>query len=134
MAQVIYTVEVLRENDAWIADVVDLPGAHTFARNLTSLDEAVHEVIALVADLPEDAGRPVVRYVYGGVDETFLEAARLGDEREHLETRQRELHVAAALTVSKLASAGYSVRDIGGALRMSPGRVSQIMTSNAKAG
>lgn len=128
-----YTVEVFREDDAWIADVIDLPGAHTYAGNLTALDAAVHEVIALVADLPDNADRPPVRYVYRNVGDEFIEAAKLGEDREKVETQQRQLTVAAALTVTKLAAHGYSVRDISGALKMSPGRVSQIMKSERAA-
>ena len=133
-----YTVEVTREMDAWIADVVGLPGAHTFARNLTALAKAVQEVIALVADLPVDAEPQSIRYVYRNVGEDFLEATKIGEQRDMVEAKQRELaapedYVTAWLrdttvdAAHKLASLGYSVRDISGALRMSPGRVSQIM-------
>lgn len=126
-----YTVEVTREDDAWIADVVDLPGAHTFARNLTALDAAVREVIDLVIDAPADAEPANLRYVYQNVSDDFRSAAALGDERQEVEARQRALGVAAANHASKLAAAGYSVRDISGALRMSPGRVSQILNPPA---
>jgi predicted RNase H-like HicB family nuclease len=50
-----YPVVVTREGDAWLADVPDLPGAHTWAKNLPGLDRSVREVIALVEDLPEGA-------------------------------------------------------------------------------
>jgi hypothetical protein len=132
MAPVTYTVEVTREGDAWIADVIDLPGAHTFARNLTALDDAVHEVIALVTDAPDDADRPPLHYVYAGVDETFLEAAKLGEAREDIEARQRQLTLASAVAAARLAAAGYSVRDIAGALKLTPGRVSQILNADPR--
>ena len=122
-----YTVEVTREMDAWIADVVGLPGAHTFARNLTALAKAVQEVIALVADLPVDAEPQSIRYVYRNVGEDFLEATKIGEQRDMVEAKQRELAAPTVDAAHKLASLGYSVRDISGALRMSPGRVSQIM-------
>jgi hypothetical protein len=32
-----------------------LPGAHTYARSLPSLDQAVREVVVLAADLPDEA-------------------------------------------------------------------------------
>ena len=133
MAPVTYTVEVTREDDAWIADVIDLPGAHTFARNLTALDDAIHEVIELVIDAPEGAPRPDLHYVYLGVDETFTNAAKLGEERDAAERKQRELAAAASRTAAALAAAGFSVRDIAGVLKMSPGRVSQILSSRTAA-
>ena len=50
-----YKVVVTRENDHWLADVPELSGAHTYARDLSSLHQAVREVIVLAADLPDDA-------------------------------------------------------------------------------
>lgn len=125
-----YTAEVTRENDAWIATVVDLPGAHTFAKNLTALDAAVREVISLVAELGDDI--PIeVDYRYLNLDATALEAARLGERRKALLAQQDRLGLEAVVRAEALIKAGYSVRDISGLLAMSPGRVSQI-TSAAK--
>jgi hypothetical protein len=128
MAEMTYTVEVTREGDAWIADVIDLPGARTFARNLTALHRSVREVIALV-DNVRSVGDGAVTYHYVGVDDDLAQAAELGVEREALETRQRQLADEAAIRIATLTAKGYSVRDISGALKMSPGRVSQIMAA-----
>lgn len=128
MAEVKYEVEVNREGDAWIADVVNLPGAHTFARNLTALDGSVREVIRLVEDAADDA-EILLTYRYLNVDELARGAADAGERRENLEAEQRRLVVESLIHVAKLTEAGYSVRDISGLLRMSPGRVSQIMAS-----
>ena len=54
MEQPTSRVMATREDDAWLADVPELPGAHTFARTLPALDKAVREVIVLAADLPDD--------------------------------------------------------------------------------
>jgi predicted RNase H-like HicB family nuclease len=121
-----YTVEVTREGDTWIADVVDVRGAHTDARNLATLAERVQEVIGLVLDRPEDE-RFEVHFEYHGVDDDFLEAARIGDERAELEEHESRLADLARVNATKLSAKGWSVRDISGALRMSPGRVSQIV-------
>lgn len=126
-----YTVEVFRENDAWIADVTNLEGAHTYAKSATALQAAVNEVIRLVADLDDDA-EVKVHYSYMNVTDEFLEAARLGEEREALESQQRQLQLAANLSAVKLSAAGWSVRDISGALKLSPGRVSQITKEHAQ--
>lgn len=50
-----YRVRVSREGSGWLADVADLQGAHTFARNLAGLERSVREVIVLADDLPEVA-------------------------------------------------------------------------------
>jgi predicted RNase H-like HicB family nuclease len=50
-----YRVVVTREDEQWLADVPELLGAHTHARSLPTLDQAVREVIVLAADLPDEA-------------------------------------------------------------------------------
>ena len=50
-----YQVVVTREDSHWLADVPELQGAHTYARSLPTLDQAVREVIVLAADLPDEA-------------------------------------------------------------------------------
>ncbi|WP_133767143.1 type II toxin-antitoxin system HicB family antitoxin [Amnibacterium kyonggiense] len=58
----------------WIADVVDLPGAHTFAATREELPALVEEVVRLVADLPDDA---VIELHFS--DEAEEREWRLGD-------------------------------------------------------
>ena len=50
-----YRVVVTREDGHWLADVPSLEGAHTYARSLPTLDQAVREVVVLAADLPDEA-------------------------------------------------------------------------------
>ena len=50
-----YRVVVTREDGHWLADVPSLEGAHTFARSLPTLDQAVREVVVLADDLPDEA-------------------------------------------------------------------------------
>lgn len=45
-----YRVVVTREDGRWLADVPDVPGAHTWANSLNALRKAVREVIALMDD------------------------------------------------------------------------------------
>lgn len=122
-----YTIEITREGDTWIADVIDVSGAHTHAKNLTTLAERIQEVIGLVLDRPEDERFDVdLRFV--GVDPEFAAAAELGRERVELERRQRDIGAQTEASAVALSRAGWSVRDIGGALRVTPGRVSQVVS------
>ncbi len=127
-----YTVEVTREGQSWIADVVDLPGAHTYAGNLLALDAAVREVIELVTDAPEGADVGPLSYAYLGVEGAFLDAAQLGDRRARAEADQAALADTVARSAAALAEAGYSQRDIAWVLQMSVGRVSQITRSDLR--
>jgi predicted RNase H-like HicB family nuclease len=48
-----YRVAVTREDGVWVADVLDVPGAHASASGLEELQARVQEVLGLVLDRPE---------------------------------------------------------------------------------
>ena len=124
-----YTVRVSREGSSWIADVVDLPGAHTYAGNLTALWANVHEVIQLVLDEPEGSDPHSLHVELAGGDDMLEQAINIGEERVAAEAGLAATQRAATAMVYALAESGYSMRDIAGALRMTAGRVSQILNS-----
>jgi hypothetical protein len=128
-----FRVVVTRQDGQWLADVPELQGAHTYARSLPSLDQAVREVVVLAADLPDQAmPELVLDYDYHTgdpeLDATALEVRRLRRQADDL---------AAAATArtgqvaAQLVARGLSVRDVGALLGISPQRVSQL---TAKAG
>jgi predicted RNase H-like HicB family nuclease len=123
-----YRVVVTREDSHWLADVPELQGAHTYARSLPTLDQAVREVIVLAADLPDEAmPELILDYDYHTgdpeLDITALEVRRL---------RQQAGELAATATArtgqaaAKLVAGGLSVRDAATLLGVSPQRVSQL--------
>jgi predicted RNase H-like HicB family nuclease len=123
-----YRVVVTREDGHWLADVPELQGAHTYARSLPSLDQAVREVIVLAADLPDEA-MPELKLDYDyhtgdpELDITALEVRRLRREADELAA------MAAARTgqvAAQLVARGLSVRDVASLLGISPQRVSQL--------
>lgn len=126
-----YIVNVIREGRQWLADVEGLPGAHTYAGNLLELDRNVQEVIALVNDEPEGADTVPVEFVFTG-DDLISDAHELGKERTDAALRHHRLMVDTTSMVQQLVAHGYSVRDIAGALDMTPGRVSQIAKGGIK--
>ena len=92
---------VTREDGHWLAEVPDLAGAHTYARSLPSLDQAVREVVVVAADLPDEAmPELVLDYDYHTgdpeLDATALEVRRL---RRHAD----DLAAAAAARTSQAA-------------------------------
>jgi len=133
MSQHAYRVVVTREDRQWLADVPGLQGAHTYARSLPSLDQAVREVVVLAADLPDEAmPELVLDYDYHtgdpDLDATALQVRRLRREADDLAA------TAAARTsqaAAQLVARGLSVRDVAALLGISPQRVSQL---TAKAG
>lgn len=122
-----YNVDVTREGDAWLADVGNLPGAHTWAKNLTRLKANVVEVIRLVEDVPDEAPDPQTLFQFSGVSGTFEAAAQLGVRRRELDDATRTVVAQSTRVARTLAAEGWSVRDISGALQITPGRVSQLL-------
>ncbi len=128
MSEHFYRVVVRRENGHWLADVPVLEGAHTYARSLPALDQAVREVVVLAAGLPDDAMPDLsLDYDYHTgdpeLDTTALEVRRLRLQADELAA------AAAARTgqaAAQLAARGLSVRDIAALLGISPQRVSQL--------
>lgn len=123
-----YRVVVTREDGQWLADVPSLEGAHTYARSLPTLDQAVREVVVLAVDLPDEA-MPVLVLDYeyhtgdASLDVTAQEVRQLRREAD-------ELAAAAASrtgrAVAELVARGLSVRDVAALLGISPQRVSQL--------
>ena len=136
-----YSAHVTREGNDWLAEVRELPGAHAFARTLAALRRQLADAIILSADLPD--GSPVdIDLVLDDpqLDDPQLDDPQLDDPQLAgllaavdlgLE-RHRAAEVTASLTVRteeaarQLVSAGWSVRDVAGALDIPAGRVSQL--------
>jgi len=128
MSEGAYRVMVTREDGYWLADVPGLQGAHTYARGLPALDQAVREVVVLAADLPDEAMPGLaLEYDYrtgdAGMDITALEVRQLRRQADELAA------TAAARTseaATELVARGLSVRDVAALLGISPQRVSQL--------
>jgi predicted RNase H-like HicB family nuclease len=125
-----YQVIVTREGDQWLADVPDVPGAHTFANSLDGLRRAVREVIVLMDDLPDDA-QPDVTFTFDVEDETVQAAVEVARRRDELEAAEAELRKATLDTIRALKSRGHSVRDVAALVGVTPGRVSQVAPERA---
>lgn len=123
-----YGVVVTRERDAWLADVPSIDGAHTWARDLSKLDGYVREAIALALDLPEGAEASLfLDYEFRTGDaDVDAEAAALRAARAEYDRLGRDIGERTKTMASRLAKAGWSVRDIAGLVGVSFQRVSQI--------
>ena len=121
----VYRVNVTREQGAWLADVPDVPGAHTFARSLSALQRNVREVIVLMTDRADDALDDFdldVRYDVGDSSAAVAVARRARAEAEQAERASAE---AIRQAVAELP-ASLSVRDVAALLGVSHQRVAQV--------
>src|SRR4029077_15396020 len=111
MSRHAFRVVVTREDGRWLADVPELQGAHTYARSLPTLDQAVREVIVLAADLPDEAMPELVLDYDYHTGDPELDPTALGVRR----LRQQAAELAATATTrtgqvaAKLVAGGLSV-------------------------
>jgi predicted RNase H-like HicB family nuclease len=125
-----YHVVITHENGAWLADVPELAGAHTFARNIPGLHTAIREVIALVEDLPAGAENELdLDYEYRiGIPEVEAETRQLRADRKRIRQEEDELARrtdAAARTLVERYK--FSVRDAAALTGVSKQRISQLV-------
>jgi hypothetical protein len=124
-ARDVYRVNVTRERGVWLADVPDVPGAHTFARSLSALQRSVREVVVLMTDRAGDALDAFdldVHYDIGDCS-TAVPAARRA--RAKAERAERASADAVRRAVGRLP-ASMSVRDVAELLGISHQRVAQV--------
>ena len=126
-----YRVAVTREGKSWLADVPNLPGTHTWAGNLVALDAAVREAICLVEDLPEGTETDLgIEWDFSALDNPLAdEAATLVMQRRIVEGDRARIASRSRGLARAMADNDWSVRDIAGALGVSPGRVSQLVSA-----
>jgi len=125
-----YRVVITHENGAWLADVPQLAGAHTFARNIPGLHKAIREVIALVEDLPDGAEDSLdLDYEYRiGIPEVEAETRQLRADRKRIRQEEDDLARrtdAAARTL--VEQYNFSVRDAAALTGVSKQRISQLV-------
>jgi DNA-directed RNA polymerase specialized sigma subunit len=130
-----YRVVVTRERDAWLADVPDVAGAHTWARDLKRLEGFVREAIVLALDLHDGAEDDIaLEWEYhtgdGSLDRSTSD---LRDARRRLTAFAADVADRTQALVADLARKGWSVRDIAGLLGISPQRVSQVKAEGERA-
>jgi hypothetical protein len=126
-----YHVVVTREGDGWLAVIPELPGAHTDARSLRSLDGYVREVVALVEDLPDGAeSQLVLDYEFHTGDEevdALVAEARYARHQAEAEQRRASELTMRALTRLVERRPSLSRRDTAALLDISHQRVQQLI-------
>ncbi|MFG2046034.1 hypothetical protein ACGFIW_01220 [Micromonospora sp. NPDC048935] len=134
MSEHAYRVVVTREAGAWLADVPELDGTHTYARNLPGLDQAVREVIALTEDLPNGAEATLrLAYEYHTGDKQLDEAAaELRALRDRVRIDEQRVAQQTVLLAQEMVSRhSMSVRDAAALIGVKPQRISQVAPRKA---
>lgn len=125
-----YTVTAERgRSGVWVLQCVEVPGAISEARSLSSAPDLMREAIAFVADVDESDVEIVLDPVLPErVAAEAAEARRAVAELAEVQRRTAELSRAA---VRDMVNAGLSGRDVSVVLDISPQRVSQLLASSS---
>lgn len=125
--EVSYQAIVNREDGYWLAEVPGLPGAHAYAKTLGKLRAELVDAIILADDLADDADVHVTFQLDPRADDDLAKHAfEVAAQRQSAEAAVRAAQTAMVDAAQQLQQAGWSVRDIAGALDVTAGRVSQI--------
>jgi predicted RNase H-like HicB family nuclease len=119
-----YTAVCVRSGDWWAIRVPELKGVHSQTKRLDQVEAMARDAIALFLEVEPGSFAVRVQPELPAEVSEALQAraeAKAADERADQATR-----TAAALLLKK----GYSVRDAGRLLGLSPQRVSQITASH----
>jgi len=116
----IYTAEARRSGGWWAISVPELKGVHSQARRLDQVEGMAREAIALFLDTDPRTISVEVR------PQTPTEVAQALDARKAAWEAEASAERATAAAVRALIAKGYTVRDAGALLQLSPARVSQI--------
>lgn len=115
-----YTAVCRRSGGWWAIRVPQLKGVHTQARRLDQVDETVRQAIALFLDVAPDTFDVEVK------PEVPDEVDQARKARNALRRAEESAEHATKTAAETLIKQGYTVRDAGNLLGISPQRVSQI--------
>jgi predicted RNase H-like HicB family nuclease len=122
-----YSAVCRRVGNWWAISVPELKGVHTQTRRLDQAAAMAQEAIALLLDIDLATVHVEVHPELPGTVTTALharQAAREADEKAEQAT---------ATAVRALLQDGYTVRDVGALLGLSPQRISQIAARHTTA-
>jgi predicted RNase H-like HicB family nuclease len=120
-----YSVVCRRAGSWWAISVPGLKGVHTQARRLDQVAAMAREAIALMLDTDPATIQVEVHPELPDAATQALDARRAAREAD--QTAER----ATATAVRALLSDGYTVRDTGALLGLSPQRISQIASRDS---
>ncbi|WBB77294.1 helix-turn-helix domain-containing protein [Micromonospora sp. WMMD882] len=115
-----YTVECARSGSWWAITVPELKGVFSQARRLDQVESMAREAIGLMLEVAPDSFDVEIKPVLPD------QVVRAREARVALRQAERSAEETTRYAAVELIRAGYTVRDIGELLGISPQRVSQI--------
>lgn len=119
-----YTVDVERSGRWWNLTFPDAAFVYSQVRRLDQVEAAARRALALKLDvLPESFDVHVRMRLPGDLEQAL---ATVAERRHGADIAQRDATDATRALIQSLSMQGYSVRDIGELIGLSPQRVSQL--------
>ena len=115
-----YTATCTRSGSWWAISVPELRGVHSQARRLDQVEAMAREAIALMLDVRPDSFEVEVR------PEVPRVVARARQARAAQRQAEQSAEAATLSAARELLGQGYTVRDAGALLGISPQRISQL--------
>jgi predicted RNase H-like HicB family nuclease len=115
-----YIASCQRSGNWWSISVPEIKGLHSQARRLDQVEDMARDAIALMLDVPAESFAVEVR------PELPPAAARAVEARRAAKDAAKEAEEGTTQAVRELLDDGFTVRDIGAMLGLSPQRISQI--------
>jgi predicted RNase H-like HicB family nuclease len=115
-----YTAVCRRSGNWWAISIRELKGVHTQARRLDQVADMARDAIALMLEVDPSGVEVTVEPEVPAPVADALAARRAAREAEHAAEQ------ATATAVKQLLDEGYTIRDAGRLLGLSPQRISQI--------
>lgn len=115
-----YIAVCQRSGSWWSISVPEIKGLHSQARRLDQVEDMARDAIALMLDVPAETFAVEVR------PELPPAAARAVEARRAAKEASKKAEGGTTEAVRALLADGFTVRDIGTMLGLSPQRISQI--------
>lgn len=115
-----YITSCRRSGSWWSVSVPEIKELHSQARRLDQVEDMARDAIALMLDVPAERFAVEVR------PELPPAAARAVEARRAAKDAAKEAEEGTTQAVRELLGDGFTVRDIGAMLGLSPQRISQI--------
>jgi len=123
---VVYTAKCTRTGNWWAISVPELPGLFSQARRLDQVEATTRDAIAVLLDVSPKSFDVVVQPEVPG------EVTKARRARAKLVEAEQSAEKATVEAAKALVAKGYTVRDAGKLLGISPQRVSQLTARATK--
>jgi hypothetical protein len=124
-----YRAIAARDGRWWFVQVLGEQGLVTQVHRLDQAEPMLREVIGLMRKIPEDSFDIVIEPDLSSIGELRAVIERAVQERERAAAAQDSASAAIRDAVAQIRASGFTTRDAGALVGVSPQRISQLTTT-----